>query len=73
MFSHLSLSPYLRDCVMNVNGLLESLELQVTLQDLRKLGLTEEEIEGFIEFDWDSSVSTNLITSLLERNAYDKH
>jgi hypothetical protein len=58
---------------MNVSGLLECLEFQIDVQELRTLGLTKEEIEGFIQFEWDSSIGADLITSLMERSADDQH
>lgn len=58
---------------MNVKGLIDCLEMQIDLQDLRKIGLTKEEIDGFIEFEWDLFISKDLITSLVERGANDKH
>ena len=58
---------------MDVIGLIYCLELQDDIQDLKKLGLTSEEIEGFIEFDWEPALNAGLISSLLERGANDKH
>lgn len=37
-----------------LNNLEVQLELFVEQQELRDLGLTEEEIEGYIDFYWDS-------------------
>ena len=58
---------------MNVKGLVYGLEFQIDLQDLRNIGLTEEEINRFIEFEWDSFVGEDTVTSLVERGADDKH
>lgn len=56
---------------MNVNGLIDCLEFVVESQKLRELGLTEEEIEGYFEFEWD--LGTDLITSMLKRGTNVKH
>ena len=37
-----------------MNNLIENLLLYADIQDLRKLQLTEEEIQGYLEFEWDS-------------------
>lgn len=65
-------SPYLRDMIMNVNRLVYCLETYIDLQDLRKIGLSEEEIDGFIIFEWDSFIGKDLIELLVE-GANDKH
>lgn len=39
--------------IMNVKNLSACLEFQSEINDLKKLGLTGEEIMGFFEFDWD--------------------
>ena len=56
---------------MNTKGLLVCLEFYVELQSLKKLGLTQEEIDGFFEFEWD--VGKDLFLPLLERSLYDRH
>ena len=38
----------------NVQGLLRELELQIEIEELRKIGLSEEEIEGYFELYMDS-------------------
>ena len=58
---------------MNMKGLIDSLEMQIDLQDLRKIGLTEKEIEGFIVFEWDSFIGNDLSISLVERGVNDQH
>ncbi|KKM65174.1 hypothetical protein LCGC14_1493910 [marine sediment metagenome] len=58
---------------MNVKGLIDSLEMQIDLQDLRNIGLTEKEIEGFIVFEWDSFIGKDLIISFVERGVNDQH
>ena len=58
---------------MNTIGLLDCLELQIDIQELKKIGLSEEEIDGFIEFEWDPVMDTGLISSLLERRINDQH
>lgn len=58
---------------MNIIGLLDCIELQNNIEDLRKLGLTEKEIEGFIEFEWEPVIGACLISSLFERGIDDRH
>jgi hypothetical protein len=38
---------------MSIKNLLACLEFQNEISELKKLGLTEEEIVGFFEFNWD--------------------
>jgi len=56
---------------MDTERLLVCLEFQIEVQELKKLGLTDEEIEGFFEFDWD--IGKDLFTSLAERSADVQH
>jgi len=49
---------------MNIDGLIACLEFNLELQNLRKIGLSEEEIEGFFDFNWCSD--KDIINSLLE-------
>jgi len=56
---------------MNVERLLLCLEFQVEIQELRDLGLSEEEIEGYFDFDWDCGQS--LLNTLLMRGTDDQH
>jgi len=44
----------LNSFILFARGLEIQLELQKEKEDLRALGLTEEEIEGYIEFYWDN-------------------
>lgn len=56
---------------MNIIGLVDCLEFVVETQELRKLGLTEEEVSGYFEFDWD--LGADLITSIIRRGTDDKY
>jgi len=56
---------------MNAERLLVCLEFQIEAQELKQLGLTQEEIEGFFEFDWD--LGQDLITTLAEQDTNDQH
>ena len=56
---------------MNAERLLVCLEFQIELQELKQLGLTKEEIEGYFEFDWD--LGKDLISALVERGINDQH
>ena len=38
----------------NLKGLLTELELQIEIEELRRIGLSEEEIEGYFDFYVDS-------------------
>lgn len=49
--------------MINVISLLNAVELQIELQELRELGLTEEEIDGFIEFFFESWIEAKPIAS----------
>ncbi|KKL95720.1 hypothetical protein LCGC14_1851760 [marine sediment metagenome] len=42
--------------MVNANGLMNDIELRVEIQELEEMGLTEEEILGYIEFYYDSWV-----------------
>jgi hypothetical protein len=44
----------LNSFILFARGLEVQLDLQKEKEDLRSLGLTEEEIEGYIEFYWDN-------------------
>lgn len=58
---------------MNAINLIESLELQIEIQELKKLGLTKDEIEGFIAFEWDSAICKDTINLMIEKTTNDKH
>ena len=45
--------------MLNIESLLNSIELQLEIKELRDVGLTEEEIEGYIEFYHDSWIVPN--------------
>jgi len=42
--------------MVNANSLMNDVELRVEIQELEEMGLTEEEILGYIEFYYDSWV-----------------
>lgn len=42
----------------NLKGLLTELELQIEIEELRKIGLSEEEIEGYFDFYVDSWIAS---------------
>jgi hypothetical protein len=46
--------------MIDTTGLLNAVELQLELQELKKLGLSDEEIEGFVEIFVDSWVQADL-------------
>jgi len=56
---------------MDAERLRVCLEFQVELQELKKLGLSREEIDGFFEFEWE--LGQDLITALVERGTDDQH
>ena len=56
---------------MDIDSLLVSLEFNVEITELKKIGLTPEEIDGFFEFDWD--ILDNKFYNLITRSANDQH
>ena len=56
---------------MNIDSLLVSLEFNAEIMELKKIGLTQEEIDGFFEFDWD--ILDNKFSNLIARSANDQH
>lgn len=46
--------PFLSPCVNYMEKLVNSLELKLEIQELKILGLTDEEILGFIEFFYEN-------------------
>lgn len=53
---------------MNTSGLLDSINLYNDIQDLRELGLTQEEIDGYIEFEWDG---VGVVIQIPKQDKYD--
>ena len=43
--------------MLNIQTLMDSLELQLEIQELKDLGLTDEEVEGFIDMFCNEIVS----------------
>jgi len=43
--------------MINIQSLVDSLELVLEIRDLKELGLTDEEIEGYVEMFWNELVS----------------
>jgi len=65
-------SPYTYEkTIMNIDSLLVSLEFNAEIMELKKIGLTQEEIDGFFEFDWD--ILDNKFSNLIARSANDQH
>jgi hypothetical protein len=44
-----------------MNNLIENLILYSDIQDLRKMQLTEEEIQGYLEFEWDAVQADSIL------------
>lgn len=38
---------------MDINGLIDSIQLYIDIQELQNIGLSAEEVEGYVEFEWD--------------------
>jgi hypothetical protein len=48
--------PLLENIMINISGLLNAIEFQLELQELYKLNLTKDDIDGFIDFFFESWV-----------------